>query len=210
MDGYLRKQLRILSDAVRDDFDGWIIVDGEIEGSGKSVLAQQVGRCLDPTLNLDRIVFSPDQFSSAVMKANPRECIIWDEAGEGTSSTSVMSKLNRTLKVMAEKIRQKNLFIILVRPSFFDFSKYYAIHRTWFLLSVKLSFDPKYEKIRRGVFHFYSRNRKKQLYLRGRKEMNYNAAKANFYGRFVNSYAVDKEAYKKKKALIEEQSSKDN
>jgi hypothetical protein len=56
--------------------------------------------------------------------------------------------------------------------------------------------------LERGFFRFYSRLRKKQLYLRGRKEYNYDCVKGNFVGTFPKFYTVNEQAYKDKKAKI--------
>jgi hypothetical protein len=112
--------------------------------------------------------------------------------------------LNNTLQRASEQIRQKNLFIILIRPSFFDFSKYFAIHRSWFLLTVGIKYDEKNKRIQRGYYRFYSRSRKKGLYLRGKKTLDRFVVKENFGGRFPNKFPLDYVAYKLKKSHINE------
>lgn len=204
MEQYLKEQCEWLRNAVKDDFDAWIIIDGEIEGSGKSFLGAQIAYELDPTIDVERICFSNEQFMTAINNAKKGQAIIWDEASEGTNSNQAVSRLNNTLQRASEQIRQKNLFIILIRPSYFDFSKYFAIHRSWFLITVGITYDEDNKRIKRGFYRFYSRSRKKRLYLLGKKTMDRFVVKENFRGRFPNQFPMDYKAYKKKKSEIKD------
>ena len=58
-----------------------------------------------------------------------------------------------------------------------------------------------YHVFKRGFLEFYSRSRKKTLYLNGRREYNYDYVRGNFIGNFPNHYCVDVEAYREKKML---------
>jgi len=167
-------------------------IDGG-EGVGKSVLAQQIGKYLDPSLILERITFTPKEFRDAVLKANKFQSIIFDEAFTGLASRRTMSSVNLILVEMMAEIRQKNLIIILVLPSFFDMDKYAAIHRTRCLIHVYT------KNFKRGFFKFYSYSDKKKLYLFGKKSYNYNAARPSFNGRFTDFYVVNKQSYQDKK-----------
>ena len=53
-----------------------------------------------------------------------------------------------------------------------------------------------FEKFERGYFKFYNLNKKKELYLKGKKYNNYNVVKQSFIGRFVDGYAVDEQEYR--------------
>lgn len=204
MDEGLIAQSQYVINAVADDFDGWIIIDGEIEGAGKSVLGIQLAYYLDPTLTLDRVVYTADEFRDAVHKAKKGQAIVWDEASEGTNSSQATSTLNATLQRLSEQIRQKNLFIILIRPYVFDFTKYFAIARSWFLLTVDVTPNPETQRFERGSFRFYNRIRKQLLYLRGKKEYDRTKVQPNFVGKFTKFFPLDLDAYKAKKAQIRE------
>jgi len=202
IDDNLYYQCQILINNNKKNFDGWFMVDGEIEGAGKSWLAKQIMICLDPTHNEERTVFSFEEFKKAIKEAKRYQGIIWDEANEGTNATESMTTKNNTLQRLCEQIRQKNLFIALVRPSFFDFSKYYAVHRTWFLVSANITFNSETQSFDRGKFNFYSRKRKKYMYLKGKKLQNRNVIYPNFSGFFPECYAGDLDTYYHKKAVI--------
>lgn len=204
MDAGLVSQNEYIKNLVEDDFDGWICLDGEIEGVGKSTLGAQIAYYLDPSFCVDRIVFTVEEFKEAVNKAQQRQAIMWDEASEGTNSKEGNSALNAALQRFSEQIRQKNLFIILIRPHIFDLAKYFAIARTWYLVTVGIHANEKTKRFERGQFSFYNRMRKRLLYLRGKKEYDRFKVAPNFTGKFTNFFPVDYEAYKQKKSIIRE------
>lgn len=193
MDGYLCENYDIGKKAVKQDWDMTFVVDGG-EGSGKSVCAMQGALYCDPTFNIKRIAFTPQQFKSMILGAEKYQAIVYDEAYTGLSSRSAMSMINRTLISMLAEIRQKNLFIFVVMPCFFDLDKYVALWRSRALIHVYTG-----EGFQRGFFAFYNIDKKKELYCLGKKLYNYSKPFPNFRGRFVNHYTVDPVEYKKMK-----------
>jgi len=198
MDGYLHANLTTAKNIIKKDWDMLFVVDGS-EGSGKSVLAMQCAWYCDPSITLDRIVFTPNEFRKTVANARPYQAIVYDEAYTGLSSRATMSLINRTLIKLLAEIRQKNLFIFVVMPTYFDLDKYVALWRSRALLHVYTG-----KAFQRGFFSFFNTERKKQLYVLGKKFYRYGAVKDNFHGRFPDYYIVDEKEYKKKKrnALI--------
>ena len=163
-----------------------------VHNSGKSVFAQQMALYLDNDFIMSRIVFTPSEFEKKVKEAKKGQAIIYDEAYSGLSSRQAMSSINRTLVSMLTQIRQKNLYIFIVMPCFFELDKYPAIWRSRGLLNV-------YTKgFNRGYFGFYNFDRKKILYLKGKKFYQY-SVKPNFRGCFTKKYVVDEKAYRKLK-----------
>lgn len=183
---------------IKKDFDGVLVVDGG-EGFGKSVLAQQIAKYFDHDLNMDRIVFDAEEFVKAVQNAKPYQCIVFDEAYGGLAGRETMTKVNRIIVKMLAEVRQKNLFLIFVCPSFFDLDRYVALWRSRCLVNVYLG-----KGLQRGFLSFYNVTKKKQLYLVGKKTYSYKLVKPNFRGRFAKGYVVDEEEYraKKMKALM--------
>lgn len=189
---------KVIPDLHKKDKDCIFVVDGK-EGSGKSTLAMQIGKYVDPTLNLSCVVFSPDDFREAVLKAKKGQCIIYDEAFTGFSSRSSLSPINRVLVSLAMQMRQKNLFVLIVLPTIFLLDKYMAIFRTKALIHV-------YEnKGIRGYFRIYNSKKKQQLILRGQKTMSYRHKglftrfKGRFYGKFALGDDNMEKMYRKKK-----------
>ena len=200
MENRLKKNIdeRVIPALKTHDKDYVICVDGR-EGSGKSWFSFQLGKAVDPTLNLSRVVFSPEDFREAILRAKKGQCIIYDEAFTGYSSRSSLSPVNRVLVSLAMQMRQKNLFIIIVLPTIFLLDKYMAMFRTKGLFHVFES------KGRRGYFRFYNSRVKKYLILAGQKTMSYKhktvktTFHGNFYGKFALGDADVLKAYLKKK-----------
>ena len=205
MDGYLRSNLDTAKRVIPQDWDMVFVVDGP-EGSGKSVHAQQMATYCDESFTIERIAFTPQEFRKAIMAAKKGQAIIYDEAYTGLSSRATMSLINRTLISMLAEIRQRNLFVFVVMPCYFDLDKYVALWRSRALIHVYTA-----PGFKRGYFAFYNDKLKKDLYIHGKKFYSYSKPKANFYGRFTNHYTVDEAAYRKKKkdSLIEREKRKE-
>lgn len=175
----------------KKDRDYVVLVDG-YEGSGKSTFAIQMGRYLDNTLNLNKICMTADEFKQAIINAKKGDCIIYDEAVTGLSSGESITRIGRLLKSMMMQMRQKNLFVIIVIPSFFELNRYAVLGRAKGLFHI-------YERNGlRGYFVGYNKSDMKKVYLNGRKHYSY-CWRSFFNGRFYGKYAVDEEQYKKKK-----------
>lgn len=198
MDGYVKAVLDTAKKTILKDWDMVFCVDGA-EGSGKSLKAQQAAYYCDPTLNIDRIAFTPAEFRKSILSAKKYQAVVYDEAYTGLSSRASMSLINRTLISMLAEIRQKNLFVFIVMPCFFDLDKYVALWRSRGLFHIYTGTD-----FERGFVAFYNVDRKKDLYINGKKFYSYSKPRPNFVGRFVNHYTVDEKAYrhKKKHSLI--------
>ena len=177
------------------DKDCVLAIDGK-EGAGKSVFAFQIGKYVDPTLNLSRVAFNAEEFRNIVFKAKKGQCVVFDEAFVGLSSRGALTQVNRTLVSLMMQMRQKNLFVIIVLPTFFLLDKYVALFRARALIHV-------YEnKGVRGYFRLYNSKLKKLLYLLGKKDYSYGfkIARTKFKGRFYGKFPLeDEKAYRKKK-----------
>ncbi len=186
LDPRLKRNLdeKVIPSLKNKDKDCVLCFDGA-EGSGKSTMALQVGRYVDHTLDLSRVVFDAESFRQAIFKAKKRQCVIFDEAFTGLSSRSSLSAMNRVLVSLMMQVRQKNLFIIFVLPTFFLLDKYVAIFRSRALIHVYES------KGIRGYYKLYNKKVKKYLYLAGAKTYSYNHKnvwtrnKGRFYGTFA-------------------------
>jgi hypothetical protein len=173
------------------DKDYVMLIDG-YEGSGKSTLGQQIGRFVDPNLNLSRICMTADEFKDAINNSPKDSCVIYDEAVTGMSAGDSISKVGKVLKALMMQMRQKNLFVIIIIPSVFELNKYSVLSRA-------RSFFHVYEnKGMRGFYVGYNQKDLKNLYLKGKQFHTYNV-RSYFNGRFWGKYAVNEEAYRKKK-----------
>ncbi len=193
IDGYLKENLDRAKEIIKKDWDMIFLYDG-YEGSGKSVKAMQDAYYCDPTFDLDRVTFNPKEFTKAIKSSKEYQSVIYDEAYTGLSSRAAMSLINRTLVKMLAEIRQKKLFVFIVMPTFFDVDKYVALWRSRALIHVYTG-----DNFERGFFSFYNMERKKDMYVLGKKFYNYFKPSPNFRGRFMNTYVVDEDEYRKKK-----------
>lgn len=195
VDGYLYQNLQGLTEYVDKSWDGLIYVGG-YEGDAKSTLANQMAAFVDPTYNLERCVFTPQQFEEAVLSAKPRQAIVYDEAQDVFESTN-RGKDAMRIKRLLTRIRRRRLYIFVCAPDFWRINKYLFIHRSRAFIHVYAN------GTERGFFSFFNRERKHRLFLKGKRDENIHAVKPNFRGRFTKWWPFDEELYDKKKELAE-------
>ncbi len=107
-----------------------------------------------------------------------------------------MSEVNRSMAGVATEMRQKNLFIIIVLPSFFDLDRYFALWRCKSLFHVYFT-----EKEDRRYIIF-PKSQKKYLYLAGKKTYNYSKPRSPFPPLvFPHVYTVEEGEYREKKSM---------
>ena len=177
----------------------WYITDNWMV-THNSTITQQIGCVIDPTLigDLSRICFTPDEFRKAILNAKKGQCIIFDEAYRGLAAKGALTEVNRILVSLMMEMGQRNLFIIIVLPTFFLLEKYVAIWRARGLIHTY-----KDRKGKKGRWIYFNSKKKKILYLMGKRDYNYNVKgiKSSFRGRFLKGYMVNDKAYRDKKAL---------
>lgn len=202
MDGWLHKALDLYSRKIVDDmtFLG-IIFSSTLEvGTGKSVLATQIGEAWTELVNknhglnipftINNIVWKPKDLIERAFNIPKYSCIILDE----WEDASYWSELGMTLRQFFRKCRQLNLFMICIIPNWFQLPLPYAVSRSAFAIDVKFN-----NQLDRGFFDFYNFPAKKNLYILGKRTHNYGAWKRTFPGNFVDGYGVDEAEYRKKK-----------
>ena len=190
IDGYLKNALDQIKEAVKKKWDGLFYVGG-YEGDGKSLFAEQCAAYYDKGYNIDRCVFTPQQFMEAVDEAEPFEAIVYDEAQDAMESTN-KDKTARMIKSKLTRIRKKQLFIFIVAPDFWRINKYLFIHRSRAFIRIYSN------ELERGYFEYYNRERKHQLKIRGQKNEQL-IVPPNFRGRFTNWRVLNEEEYEAKK-----------
>lgn len=179
---------------INRDNDYVMVIDGE-EGSGKSVLAMNIAKYLDPSFDLNDIVFTAEDFMNRVKTAPKYKTILLDEAYNSANSRASLTSTNRAMACVSTEMRQQNLFVIIVLPSFFDLDKHFALHRTKSLFHTYLT-----EEGKRGQFIVFPKNEKRLLYLFGKKTYSYSKPNSPLPAmRFNKYYPVDEEEYRNKK-----------
>ena len=111
LDGYIKANLDLGVEQLRDDFDQVWFIDGG-EGEGKTDLAVQYSYYVNPeetrhTL-IDRICLSAEQFDKVILEANQYDSVVLDESFGGMSATGSMARINRVLQRRFTEIRAKN------------------------------------------------------------------------------------------------------
>jgi hypothetical protein len=193
IDGVLKEQLDVVHKRVTEkDEDFFFAVDGK-EGAGKSVFAMQLAKYVDPSFDMSRVCFTAKEFQDAILKAEKGEAVVFDEAFRGLSSRGALTEVNKLLIGLMMECRQKNLFVFVVLPSFFLLDKYAALWRCRGLFHVYR------REGRRGFWVFFNDEKKKLLYLHGRKDYSYDHPKSHMRGRFLEQYVVDEDAYRARK-----------
>lgn len=197
LDPLIRPEVdKVKNMVLKKDRDWVAVVDGE-EGVGKSVFAQQLALYLDPTFTIDDIVFSSDDFLKRIKdpKIPKGKAIVLDETYAAASARGSMSEVNKSLVGVATEMRQLNLFIIMVLPTFFDMDRYFALWRCKTLFH--LYFNDREDR----AYIVFPKNHKKNLYINGKKRYNYSKPRSPFPPlRFNHIYTVDEMAYRLKKS----------
>lgn len=175
-------------------------------GTGKSVLCQQIGEAYTSLVNeyhglnlefsMKNVVFRPKDLITRAFELPKYSCIVLDE----WEDAHYWSELGMTLRQFFRKCRQLNLFILIIIPNFFQLPMNYAISRSLFAIDVQFKSEPN-KPFARGYFEFYNFNKKKELYIKGKKFQDYGVVHSNFAGRFVDGYAVDEAEYRRVKYL---------
>ncbi len=201
LDGYLYETLSNVKEVVsKKDFDYVAIVSGD-PGMGKSNFAITCCKYLDPNFNIDSIAMTADEFIQKSTDFPPGSAIMLDE-----SFASLNSKVGRSadfLRILnhLQIIRQKNHYIFLCLPNFFDLQKSISIYRSRHLFVVYGG-----DFGTRGRFVAFGKDEKRLLYIKGLKFMDYNCVPSNYYGTFGKQKAIDNKDYeaKKLKHLLEQ------
>ncbi len=203
MDGYVKQNLDIMAERIVDDmqFVGVISGKGTVR-NGKSTFAQHQAYYFTHKVNelhglknkfdIKNIVFKADDLIEKAFSLPKYSVLVLDEGDDLTAQ--YYSKLAIKLRRFFRKCGQLNLFFLLLIPDFFELPRAYAVTRSTYLINVM--FMGRFE---RGFFEFYSGEKKRELYYKGRRYGDYHCVKENFKGRFPKPYLVDEDAYRKKK-----------
>lgn len=202
MDGWLLKNLEVLSDKISKDMTFLaVIYSSTLEvGTGKSVLATQIGEAWTEMVNkkynlnipydVNNIVWRPKDLIKKAFRVPKYSYLLLDE----WEDTSYWSELGMTLREFFRKCRQLNLFIMIIIPNWFQLPLNYAVSRSVFAIDVK--FD---NNLDRGNFSFYNFVGKRMLYINGKRQHNYRVARPAFSGKFPDGYGVDEKKYRRRK-----------
>jgi len=176
MDGWLYKNLELLADKISHDmtFLG-IIYSSTLEvGTGKSVMATQIGEAWTEIVNKKYNLKIPYDVDNLVWR--PKDLI--DKAmGKG-------------------KFKKIPKYSYILVDEWEDATYWSELGMTLRQFFRKCR---QFDKLDRGFFAFYNFPAKRFLYVNGKRNHNYYAAKPTFMGRFPDGYGVDESEYRKRK-----------
>jgi hypothetical protein len=184
----LKKNLKGIKVLIlKHDFD-WLIVIAGYERVGKSTLALQVCRYIDPKFTEEQVVFDVRHFSKLVWSLEPGRAILIDEGATAMFNRNAMTADVKTGVQILTTMGARNLFVVICVPSFEILDKYIQEHRVRSVLRVTS----------RGNFLFYSKRQiERSHYHKTLKKRFW--AEPNFQDSFKECSGELWEKYKKRK-----------
>ncbi|MFP4117937.1 MAG: hypothetical protein ACLFTR_03355 [Candidatus Woesearchaeota archaeon] len=199
IDGYMKSNLDIiLNEAIPAKWDALSLYTGR-EGVGKTTIAFQHAFYMDPTFCLDKVVFTPDQFITAIENAKPEDSIVWDEAITGADAKKHAQAIVIAVISKLTQIRKKRLKIPLCFPYLEMINKFFVSRCLYMIYVYAHDFKD------RGYFRFYSQPKTETIrYLMKEKFAHsprkaYSSVLSNFYGRATKFFPIDEAEYDDKK-----------
>lgn len=187
---------------IKKNQDIIIIYTGDA-GTGKTTMAMQDLLYMDPTFNLSRVCFSPDQTHSVITKATQGQAVLIDEAIIYSSRSSLTSE-SKKMQLIINQMRSKGLIVAFCIPSVFELDKTIVFSRCKMLVHL---YFRKYAQ--RGTYNCYINAEAEKIDRIKEVYKNYSASRTlgkgtkpppNYSGGFGPLFAIDKDAYEKKKA----------
>ncbi len=197
VDRLLFRDLEKVKERCKGNWDTVLIISG-LPGMGKSVFGiTTVAPILASNMSDIFITFDIDDFinTCAGDKTKEGDVVILDEGHDGMNSGRVAQGEFQRMMNLLMLVRQKKLYIIIISQNFFDLAKSIAIFRSNMLYHVTTSRGDK-----RGTFLTFDRLKKKNLYILGKKFLNYSAVPANYVGNFNQNRKLMPEDYTERKA----------
>lgn len=95
----------------------WTALCAGAVGSGKSMAMLFFSALVDPSFNVDRIVFTPKDYLHMIKVIKKGQFILWDEAGAGIGSRDFATKLNRNIGKIFQTQRYKQFGVAMTAPA---------------------------------------------------------------------------------------------
>lgn len=195
IDDFMQQNLDEIKERVTSGkWDNKIIVAG-YSGVGKSHTTQFFAKYLCSWFDSSYYCFSINEFIEKASNCEPYSALVLDESFDSMNSKASLSKEFQKIISFLQIIRQKNLYIFLLLPNFFDLQKSIALYNTNLLIVCYTD-----KKGRRGNYAVFDRDKKKNLYIRGYKMMDYSRETPNFTGKVPATPIIDWEDYERRKA----------
>ena len=123
---------------IRNEYDNLVVIQGK-EGTGKSQLAYQLCKCLDPNFDMEEsYVYNYQEFVDAITSADEydRGKIFWmDEGSLVASNREAMTEGNKKFVQVLETMRSRGWTLIMTIPSIDRLDLYIREYRVRYLLT---------------------------------------------------------------------------
>ena len=86
-------------------------------GSGKSYASLSLAQQIMPTFDIDHVVFTLRDFVKIIQTAPKGTTIVYDEAGVSISSRNWQNLLNKTMNLLLQTFRHRNLVVLFTVPN---------------------------------------------------------------------------------------------
>ena len=131
-------------------------------GSGKSYTSLSIGQQLDPSFDVDRVVFSGIELMDLINsdKVHSGSVIIFEESGVEMSNRNWQSKTNKMLNFLCQTFRHRNFILIFNSPymDFVDSATRKLFHAE--LSTMGIDFKTQEVKLKPHVIQYNSRLKK--------------------------------------------------
>jgi len=198
MHQYLYENLVDVRTIVEDKKQSFTLINDGFTGSGKTTLSIQeavfLARGDRRKFNLGHVLFDPEKAFEKVSNSKKGDVWIFDESVV-FNSRSAMSQYNKAMLMLLSTIRNKQIYIILNIPSFFDLDRAITMDKAHMLVHL---YGEHFGD--RGKFLVFDQGRMKDLFIKGKKTYSYKLVPANFPGNFGGKFLLDENAYDKRKA----------
>ena len=113
--------LKMVWNRMHKENKNWLCIICGGTGTGKSYTALRLASLLDPEFNVERVVFSAEEFMELLnsRKLKRGNIIIWDEAGCGTglAAREWLSISNKAIDYVLQSFRHLGIGVIMTVPS---------------------------------------------------------------------------------------------
>lgn len=148
----LKEKLKhIVHKVIALNYDYLVVITGD-EGIGKTSLALQLCKIVDPNFTAKQAAYNVNQFEELVNSLKPGQALLIDE-GIMAFSREAMTKGVRFIIKTLTKCRKLRLFIVICIPQFSLLDKYIRKHRAKTVIRV----------VKRGRYFVYNKSKLRKM-----------------------------------------------
>jgi hypothetical protein len=137
----------------------WLSIICGPTGTGKSFVSLRLAELLDPTFNLNRIVFSTDEFLEVFPQCEAGQVIIFEESEE-LNSRRAMKEANVQMGIILSMIRFTQVSVLFNLPAIqmIDINARRLMHTYLYTVEVDRTRCPPWQRNKTGVYWYNVRS----------------------------------------------------